>query len=223
MRVVTNTGPIRLTIGAPPDDGRVLIGHDVSTGAPVYYVARTRERACNGLISGATGTGKSALADRVVEHLRGTWTVRVVDASDPAAADHALDALFAAERAQSRRHQHDPFHLVVWDGLDQLVRDDRLRFATFAERLAASAADGPAFGIGHLAVVQSGRPDAFRHWPAVRNLLADNVIALRDSGRDALQIGAAVAVPSALPRRGGHALVSTGGAAFVHVRLDGAR
>jgi hypothetical protein len=196
----------------------VPIGHDAATGEPVEYVAAIPgQRVCNGLI---TGTDTSALVEHLLDRLRHNgWDIERVDADDIRADEQALDALYEAER-RTDRHRHDPYHLVVWEGIDRLLQMPALRSGNFVERLADLADGGPGYGVAQLATTSTLDASAFGG-ARLRNLLADNVIAL--PGGEHVQLGFTVLAPNTLPRGYGHALVLAGDRDLqaLHVHLDG--
>ena len=189
------------------DQGRVLVGHDAVTGAPVHYLARTATRLCNGLISGRRGVGKTTLAGHIADALGGTgeWTIRRVDADDRCAdAGIALDALSEAEWRAANHRRTDLAHLLVWDGVHRLTRDPVLRAAQFARWVAALAEHGPDYGIAQLAVTDSLLAGDFGGHTRLRGLLADNVLALSGDNRaEQVVLGGATITPADVA--GGHA------------------
>lgn len=203
----------------------VPLGHDAATGEPVEYIAAIPgHRVCNGLVTGQASIGKTTLARRIADQLRHDgWDVQYVDAEDGDAVDQATMALFEAERRQTRREPADPYHLVIWDGLHHFLRNPDLADVDFVDRLIVSLEDGPMWGVAHLATTYSLSAIAYGS-PHVRNLFADNVIALRSASDTSTTLGPARFKPSALPREHGHALVLAGGRDLTaaHVHLDGA-
>lgn len=199
----------------------VPLGHDAATGEPVDYTAAIPgSRVCNGLITGGLGSGKSYLADRIAQHLEATreWTVTAIAADDPDAVGRALDALQQAEQLVSRRERHDPYHLVLWDGMHHFLRNPDLDAANFTERVATLLEHGPAYGVAQLATTTALSAVVYGSGH-LRNLLADNVIALR-AGRDTgAVLNGATIDPAALPSDHGHGLVLVG-QQVVHVHLD---